>query len=339
MSLGIEMAERGWLPDPLLAAAIRARLRARARSLAAHGAEEEQAYLATVPDSPIALHTESANDQHYEVPAAFFERVLGPHLKYSCCYYPHGSEALPAAEAAMLQLTAERAGVQDGMDVLDLGCGWGSFTLWAAQAFPGARFTAVSNSNGQRAFIEARARARGLGNVHVRTADMNTFDPGARFDRVVSVEMFEHMRNHPALLRRIHTWLQPEGRLFVHVFCHKAHAYPYQDASSGDWMARHFFTGGMMPSYDLFCRFDDALALETRWAVNGEHYARTSRQWLVNLDAARAELDPVLRATYGAEAARWLQRWRMFFLAVAEFFAHNGGEEWFVGHYRFRPQE
>ena len=289
-----------------------------------------QALVAELRGSDIAIDTAAANAQHYEVPAAFFQRVLGPHLKYSSCYWPAGVDTLGAAETAMLGLTAERAGLADGQAVLDLGCGWGSLTLWAAARFPKSRFTAISNSSSQRDYIAAQARARGLTNVTVQTADVRTIElPTGAFDRVVSIEMFEHMRNYAALLRRIAGWLAPGGALFVHVFAHRHHAYPFEDAGASDWMAREFFTGGIMPSARLFHHFQDDLQIADEWQLDGTHYARTAEAWYRNLMTHRTEVIEIL----GARAK--LERWRVFFLACAELFGYRGGREWIVAHYRF----
>jgi cyclopropane-fatty-acyl-phospholipid synthase len=336
------IVDSGLVPEPLLRAGIRAvcalRLRQERRSV-----EEEQArHQALVEElrrSDIASEPEAANAQHYEVPAAFFERVLGPQLKYSSCYWPAGVARLGDAEAAMLALTAERAGLADGQDVLDLGCGWGALALWAARRFPTTRITAVSHSRTQRAFIEARARAAGLSNLSVRTADVRALElPAASFDRVVSVEMFEHMRNYELLLRRIAGWLRPGGALFVHVFAHRRHAYPFEDAGRSDWMAREFFTGGLMPSTALLHHFQRDLCLADEWHLSGMHYARTAEAWYANLMAAEGPIRALLAEAYGKDAARRFQRWRVFFLACAELFGYRGGREWLVAHYRFRPR-
>jgi cyclopropane-fatty-acyl-phospholipid synthase len=333
LSLGLELAERGRVPLPLLRAGIRRLLASRLREARTAGGLD--AFLRELEGAPVAPVPEAANAQHYELPAEFFGLVLGPHLKYSCAWWPPGVNRLEDAEAAALELTAERAGLADGQRILELGCGWGSLSLYLARRFPAARITAVSNSSTQRAFIEARAPA----NLTVVTADMNGFDPRARFDRVVSVEMFEHMRNWRALLGRVASWLEGDGRLFVHVFCHARHAYPFETAESGDWMGRHFFTGGIMPAYDLLPRASDAFAVEERWWLDGRHYQRTAAAWRANLEARRAEVTTVLRRHYGADAGRWYQRWRLFFLACEELFGFHGGSEWGVGHYRLARAE
>jgi len=339
LGLVTRLAEAGAFPDRALRFGIRRLLEARIRQSVsgdqALRAAEEEALLASFARGPIALSVDAANEQHYEVPAAFFEEVLGPRLKYSCCLWDGDTTDLGAAEEAMLELTAERAGIEDGMQVLDLGCGWGSFTLWAAERFPKARFLAVSNSALQRALIRQRAATRGLDNVEAQTCDVNVFGPTRRFDRVVSIEMMEHVRNHAELFRRIAGWLEPGGAAFAHIFCHRSRAYAYEAKDESDWMAEHFFTGGMMPSEQLFQRYQDHLELRAQWRVGGEHYARTCNAWLARLDARRDDLMPTLARVYGRDAPLWLQRWRLFFMACAELFAYRGGREWFVAHYRW----
>ena len=335
--IGVEWAEKGWIPDPLVRFGVRGMLRKRLREeedrAAGAPAAAAEAWREEMRKSPIALVPREANRQHYELAPELFEAVLGPRLKYSCCYWPAGVASLAAAEEAMLELSCERAGLRDGMSILDLGCGWGSLALFAAERLPGATVLAVSNSRPQREFVLRRAAERGLRNLEVVTADMNDFDPGRRFDRVVSIEMFEHMRNWPLLLERIAGWLEPDGRLFLHVFCHRTLSYPYEDRGGDDWMARHFFTGGMMPSEHLIREFSSDLEVEAQWRVGGEHYERTSRAWLRRLDAAGPELDDALVRTYGARDARvWRQRWRLFFIACEVLFGHGHGREWYVTH-------
>jgi cyclopropane-fatty-acyl-phospholipid synthase len=285
----------------------------------------------------VAIHTDAANRQHYELPPGFFEQCLGPRLKYSGCYYPTGGETLAQAEEAMLALYGERAQLADGQDILELGCGWGSLTLWMAQQYPNARITAVSNSAPQRRFIEAQCRARGLANVRVLTCDVNRLElPAEAFDRCVSIEMFEHMRNYATLLGRIGGWLRADGRLFVHIFCHRTLLYPFETEGGDNWMGRHFFTGGLMPAADTLLWFQDALRIEDRWLVDGTHYQLTANHWLANQDARRGEVMAILREAYGEAAAKlWFQRWRMFWMACAELFGYDHGREWMVAHYRF----
>ena len=321
------------VPDPLLRQAIRVNCARRLVAERVRGEQGQRDFLRQLRSAPIALQVEKPNEQHYEVPVDLFRLVLGPRLKYSCCHWPAGVASLADAEDAMLELTCARAGVEDGMEILDLGCGWGSLTFWLAERYPEARVLAVSNSRLQREWIESEARRRGLGGIEVRTADANVFEPGRRFDRVLSIEMMEHARNYPELLRRVGSWLEPDGRLFVHVFSHRRFAYPFRSG----WMAKNFFTAGTMPSHDLLPSLADGLALEARWAVNGEHYARTSEAWLERLDERRAEVQHVLAERYGREAGRRVQMWRIFFMACAELWGFRGGREWGVSHYRFAP--
>ncbi len=286
---------------------------------------------------PIAEYTYMANEQHYEVPAAFFENVLGPRLKYSSCLYPTGRETLAEAEEIALAETCRHADLRDGQDILELGCGWGSLSLWMAEKYPGARITAVSNSNSQRESIEAKAKTRGFKNLTIITCDMNDFTIDRTFDRIVSVEMFEHMANWRALLTRARGWLKPEGRLFLHVFSHKTAPYKFDVNDETDWIAKYFFAGGVMPSHDLIRAFSDLFTVEEDWRWNGAHYEKTALDWLRNFDTAPDAVNAVLKETYGPNARVWGRRWRLFFLATAGLFGHRGGDEWGVSHYRLAP--
>ena len=337
----LNWTEMGLVPDTVVRAGIRRLLDQKRSEIRSGDAEYASSitnrFVEMMNRSPIALVPEMANEQHYEVPAAFFDEVLGERNKYSCCYWPKHVGSLDEAEIAALEVTAERAEIRNGMDVLDLGCGWGSLSLWIAEHYPNSRVTSVSNSAPQRDFIMESAHARGLDNVNALVCDMNDFEAPGRYDRVVSLEMFEHMRNWGMLFDKINRWLKPDGRFFMHIFAHRSTPYEYIDRSDSDWMTRHFFSGGIMPSADLPLRFAGALAPEKRWAWNGEHYARTCNAWLERMDARKASVMPILRDTYGNdEAERWWMRWRMFFMACAELFATRTGNEWYVGHYLFR---
>ena len=334
----VDWTETGLVPDSVIRAGIRRLLDRKLKEIHATDVEKsaiiKNRFIQMMGGSPVALVPELANEQHYEVPAAFFSEVLGENRKYSCCYWPTGVEDLDAAEEAALQVTVDRAGIEDGMKVLDLGCGWGSLSLWIAEHFPNASVTSVSNSRSQHDFITNAARNRGLDNIDVHVADMNDFKPPGTYDRIVSVEMFEHMRNYPELFRRISNWLEPEGRFFMHIFCHRTTPYEYIDKGPSDWMSRHFFSGGIMPSADLPMRVGGDLTVERHWQWNGDHYARTLRAWLQRMDSRRSAVMPILEETYGAEQAdRWRMRWRIFFMACEELFAFNDGREWYVSHY------
>ena len=340
VAAAVALVDRGLVPDPLVRFGIRrllaARLRAERRRLPADAAARLEAWRRATAEGPLALATDAANRQHYELPPEFFRLVLGPRLKYSACLFAPGVADLATAEEEMLALSASRAHLEDGQRVLDLGCGWGSLSLWIAERFPRSTVLAVSNSAPQGEFLRAEAARRGLANVEHRVADINRLELDGGFDRIVSVEMFEHVRNYEALFARLERWLAPAGKLFVHVFCHRELAYPFEDAGPSDWMARHFFTGGVMPAADLLPAFRGELALEQRWLLSGLHYWKTAEAWLANLDRERGRALEILARVHGErDAPLWLERWRVFFLACAELFGYRDGSEWGVAHYRF----
>ena len=338
----IHWVEQGYVPDRVVRAGIRRLLKARVVELESADTEstsdQTSDFLATMRSAELAPLPEKANEQHYEVPAAFFGAVLGKHRKYSSCYWPDGVDTLEAAEAASLNATCERAGLKDGQQVLELGCGWGSLTLFMAQRYPGSQITALSNSSSQREHIESEATRRGLTNVRVLTRDFNVFSSDEQFDRIVSIEMFEHLRNWPRAFANVASWLRPGGRFFMHVFAHRDAPYPFVERDASDWMSKHFFSGGMMPSDDLALHCQDDLRLLRRWRWNGTHYQRTSAAWLRNMDAHRSELMPLFESTYGGEANVWWTRWRLFFMSVEELFGYDDGQRWWVSHYLFEKR-
>ena len=340
MSVLIDLAEARRVPDNLIRLGIRRLVGQRLRDESRDDVEAQglrnQRLVEQLRSSRIALDTDLANEQHYEVPADFFQLVLGKHLKYSSGYWDRGAASLDEAEAQMLALYADRGEIADGQRILDLGCGWGSFTLWAAERFPGSQITAVSNSVGQREFIEAQAEARGLGNIRVITGDINHLELRERFDRIVSIEMFEHMRNYALLMNRLQGWLNPGGKLFVHIFCHQNLLYPFDSKGDDNWMGRYFFTSGLMPAADTLLFFQDDLRIEQRWQVSGTNYAKTAAAWLGNLDRREDQVRLAMSRCYGDDGAdTWMQRWRMFFMACEELFGYRQGQEWLVCHYRF----
>ena len=339
MSFAIDLAEKGWVPDSLIRRGIRSLLRKRLRDAWEGVQGPEMALCEAIEEfgqGPLAIHTQAANDQHYEVPPRFFQLALGRHLKYSSCYYENAQDNLDVAEARMLDLTMERAELIDGQDILEIGCGWGSLTLSMAQRFPNSRITAVSNSAPQRLYIEGQCAERGLTNVTVITKNLVELELDATFDRIVSVECFEHMRNYRELFRRLAQWLRDDGKCFIHVFCHSKLSYPFEDKNGGDWMARHFFTGGTMPSFDLLPSYNEYLSCEEKWPESGKHYGQTSLHWLENTDLHKDEIIELFRKDLGEKEAKvqW-RRWRIFFMACEECFNFNNGSEWLVGHYRF----
>jgi cyclopropane-fatty-acyl-phospholipid synthase len=343
-SLLITLIEGGWLPDPLIRMAVGRLIELRHRRLY-HGSAEQgrnrslQFLEQAAKEEAIALESEKANEQHYEVPAAFFELVLGPHRKYSCCFFSNEHSSLHQAEAEALAMTCHRAGLRNGISILELGCGWGSLTLWMAEHYPDSPIVAVSNSHSQRRWILEQARHRKIDrHLTVLTCDINDLQLHQKFHRVVSVEMFEHVRNHGKLLERIAGWLGEEGKLFVHIFCHKQFAYPFETQGAANWMGRHFFSGGMMPSRDLFDRHDKDLKVVKQWTWNGQHYERTANAWVSNLNRNRGAILSLFREVYGqGQELKWLMRWKVFFLACAELFGYRHGTQWGVEHYLLEP--
>lgn len=337
------LVEKDKLPDFLIRAGIRRLLKQRLKDENKGNTEAQQAHLMKLIDelkaSPIAVNTADANQQHYEVPTEFYTYCLGKHLKYSCGYWKEGVTDIDTSEADMLQLTCERAELQNGQDVLELGCGWGSLSLYMAAQYPASNFTVVSNSRTQKVYIDGQAAARGIKNLTVITADMNVFTIDKTFDRVVSVEMFEHMRNYQKLMAMVASVLKPGGKLFVHIFTHKEYAYKFEVVDESDWMSQYFFTGGIMPSDDLLLYFNEDLSIDKHWHVSGLHYAKTSEAWLQNMDKHKAQIMPLFENTYGKDnAVKWWVYWRIFYMACAELWKYNNGEEWIVSHYLFNKK-
>ena len=330
----IGTAERVPLPDALVRAGINRLCSRTAAKFAASDGGSDAAFADEMAARAIAEYTDEANAQHYEVPAAFFAQVLGPNRKYSACFYREPASTLQEAEEEALRQTVDHADLADGQSILELGCGWGSLSLWMARQFPNANILAVSNSRSQREFIEEQAAARGLANLKVVTQDMNVFHPARKFDRIVSVEMFEHMMNWRDLMMRVNSWLAPGGRFFMHIFTHRSGAYLFDRADGEDWIAQHFFTGGVMPSHHLIRQYADLFTVEKEWRWSGVHYQRTAMDWLANFDRNREEIEVILEPVYGNETALWMRRWRWFFLATAGLFGYADGSEWGVSHYR-----
>ncbi len=333
----LTLAENGYIPYFLLRYGIRQRLKRKLEIEASRGPNAFYNFKNTLQQSAVAVDVDKANEQHYEVPAEFYKKALGPYLKYSSGYWPEGCSTIEESELRSLELVAKRAELQDGQTILELGCGWGSFSLWAANQYPNSQITSVSNSYSQAEYINGEAAKRGITNLRVVTNDINNFDTDIQHDRIVSIEMFEHVRNYAVLFEKLSKWLNDDGRIFVHVFSHKQHAYDYDSTNPSEWMARHFFTGGIMPSHDLLPSFDRHIQVETSWKLDGTHYQRTSEAWLENMNKHQEEIEPLFEKTYGKEHAKqWMWRWRLFFLACAELFGYKDGSEWGVSHYRFK---
>jgi len=337
LATSIDLAERAPLPDAALKMGVSALVESARRRIVRQNDPQEEAFAADMASHPIAEHADAANSQHYELPEAFFGLVLGPRRKYSSCLYTPAATTLAQAEEAALAQTCAHAELADGQTILELGCGWGSLSLWMAEQYPNAAITSVSNAASQREYIERQARARGLNNLKIITADMNDFATMAQYDRVVSVEMFEHMSNWRALLERVRGWLKPDGRLFIHIFTHRSTPYRFDHTDDADWIGRYFFTGGIMPSHGLMTRFPDLFEVDETWLWNGRNYERTALDWLANFDRNHIEIAHILKGVYGPDAGVWAKRWRLFFLATAGLFGARRGEEWAVSHYRLKP--
>ncbi|RZM29750.1 MAG: class I SAM-dependent methyltransferase [Pedobacter sp.] len=338
------LIEQNKLPDFILRAGIRRLLKQRLNDVRTGDVETQQQKLndliEELRNSPIAINTADANQQHYEVPTEFYKYCLGKNLKYSSGYWRAGVTDIDTSESDMLELTCQRADLQNGQDVLELGCGWGSLSLFMAAKYPSSTFTVVSNSTTQKAHIDEAARDRGISNLTVITADMNTFQILQQFDRVVSVEMFEHMRNYKLLLNKVDNFLKEDGKLFVHIFTHETLAYKFEVKDASDWMSKYFFTGGIMPSNHLLGYFNDDLTIEKHWVVNGTNYAKTSEAWLQNMDKHEQEIMPLFEKTYGKDhAVKWWVYWRLFYMACAELFGYKNGNEWMVCHYLFKKNK
>lgn len=333
MKLGMKLAEQGLLPDFIVRYGIRNLLEER-RVQIASSAEDE--VISQLQSSKLAVATDEANNQHYMVPTEFYSQVLGDYKKYSCCYYDESTKNLSSAEKKALDLVCERAELENSQEILELGCGWGSFSLYAAKKYPNSKITAVSNSKTQKIYIDGLAKEQGIQNLQIITEDINNFSPANQFDRIVSIEMFEHVRNYEQLFGNINKWLNDSGKIFIHVFCHKDKPYLFEEVDESDWMSKYFFTGGVMPSLTLFDRFKGELSLQSRWKVSGTHYQKTAEDWLKNLYQKKSEVMPILEENYPSGSAKvWFNRWRIFFLSCSELFGYKNGEEWLVGHYLY----
>ncbi len=339
----IKLVEKGLMPDTLIRSGIRKLCKQRLMEEFADDCEAQSdrfgEFLQELKQSKIAIKTDEANQQHYEVPAEFYHYALGENLKYSSAYWGSETNSLTEAETAMLELYCQRGQFTDGQEVLELGCGWGSLTLYLASKYPNSRITGVSNSNSQREFILAKAKERNLNNIQIITCDINEFYPGKQHDRIVSIEMFEHVRNYQELFDKVSNWLKVDGKAFLHIFCHRFLMYPYTEDGDDNWMGRYFFSGGQMPAADTFLHFQEKLVLEQRWLLSGTHYERTSNAWLDNMDKHKEQIMPVFEECYGADFAKlWFQRWRIFFMACAELFGYANGNEWMIAHYLFNKK-
>ncbi|KAJ3691988.1 hypothetical protein LUZ60_012338 [Juncus effusus] len=340
---GLAALERNLLPDAVVRRLTRLLLAARLREgylPSAHlQLESLLHFIRSLKEMPIAVETDTAKTQHYELPTSFFELVLGKNLKYSCCYFKEKSSDLEESEIEMLDLYCERCQIKDGNRVLDLGCGWGSLSLYVAKKYKNCNVTGICNSVTQKTHIDQQCRQNNLTNVEIIVADISKFQMERTFDRILSIEMFEHMKNYKELMKKISGWMEPDGLLFIHHFCHKTFAYHFEDKNEDDWITRYFFTGGTMPSSNLLLYFQEDVSVVNHWLVNGTHYSKTSEEWLKRMDKNISKIKPIFETTYGKDSAiKWIAYWRTFFISVAELFGYNNGDEWMVALYLFKKK-
>ena len=344
-----KLLAQGWIPDFLIRFGVKILLRNKIKNQKIPNIEKRQSkkveFVNNLKNQPIAIKTSEANEQHYELPPSFFEEILGDRLKYSCGYWDEFlppsdcANKLNQSEEAMLELTCSRADIKNGQKILDLGCGWGSLSIYMAENYPESKITALSNSSTQIEYINSIAKEKELDNLKAVIADINTYKSNNTFDRIISIEMFEHMRNYEALMSKLSKLLRNKGKLFIHIFSHHTYPFAYVNKSSSDWMARYFFAGGTMPSQDLLHYFLEDFHLENQWAVSGKHYKQTLEAWLYKMDNKKETIWPIFLEVYGKkEAKKWWNYWRTFFLSCAEFFGMNEGNEWFISHYLFQKK-
>ena len=328
------LAESGFIPDALIK--IAARYISNKRISKSSIDYDKPEIISALSKGVVAEKTSDANKQHYEVPPEYFYHVLGTNLKYSCSLFDNVN-LLDEAETSMLELYIERANIKDGHKILDLGCGWGSFSLYIAKKYPNTNITSVSNSSDQITYIKNEAQKRGLPNIKAYRMDVNSLELNTQFDRIISIEMFEHLRNYKLILSSLNNLLKPDGRLFIHIFCHKKLTYFYEMKNNFDWMTKYFFQGGIMPSKDIFEYFDDELEIINQWDINGNHYSKTCKAWLNNHYINRKKILDVFQKHYDKPKI-WFNRWRIFFLSCEAFFALNNGKEYFVSHYLLKKK-
>lgn len=342
VSFFIRGMENGLVPDAVIRYGIRNLLKQRIKAMN----EEEskgpvlKRHAQLLRESPLAIMTKQANEQHYEVPTEFYDLCLGQHKKYSSCYWEDAMSELAQAEQKALDISIERAEIIDGMRILELGCGWGSLSLELARRFPKSLVTVVSNSTTQKQYIDEQAKQRGFHNLTVLTRDLGkeeSYNFGQeKFDRVMSIEMMEHIRNYEKFFSLISAQMKPDAKMFVHIFTHKSTPYFFETEGADNWMGKYFFSGGQMPARDLFDQFNQHLTVEKKWDWNGTHYQKTLEAWLDKMDKNEDRVFHLFEQTYGKDQAKiWVNRWRVFYMACAELFGFNNGQEWSVTHYLF----